>query len=87
MTASIFSRKRILNTLILTINRREGGVRKRIDENRELLELLNRESPQLLQKCPWVVGWLKSQDEYLLALAMASGSNTESYPEFPKRIR
>lgn len=48
-----------------------GGVHKRIDENRELLELLQEQSPQFLQANPWVVGWLKSQDEFLCALEAA----------------
>jgi hypothetical protein len=46
-----------------------GGVHKRIDENRELLELLQREAPEFLASHRWVEGWLASNDEFLSALA------------------
>lgn len=46
-----------------------GGIHKRIDENRELLELLQREAPQLLAKHFWVEGWLRSNDEFFNVLA------------------
>ena len=42
-----------------------GGIHKRVDENRELLELLQREAPDLLVKNPWVVGWIKANDDFL----------------------
>ena len=45
-----------------------GGVHKRIDENRELLELLEREAPELLASHLWVIGWLKSHDDFFVAL-------------------
>ena len=41
-----------------------GGVNKRIDENRELLELLQKEVPDLLERNYWIEGWLKSHDEF-----------------------
>jgi hypothetical protein len=46
-----------------------GGVHKRIDENRELLELLQREAPDFLVSHIWVEGWLASNDEFFVALA------------------
>lgn len=46
-----------------------GGVHKRIDENRELLELLQREAPALLERHFWVEGWLSSNDEFFVELA------------------
>jgi hypothetical protein len=46
-----------------------GGLLKRIDENRELLELLQRESPQLLKSNPWMVGWLQANDDFFVELA------------------
>ncbi|MFW5259767.1 hypothetical protein ACOANM_32150 [Pseudomonas aeruginosa] len=59
------------------------GVHKRIDENRELLELLQRESPGLLQRCPWIEGWLESQDGFLSDLADAVGTpNRLDRPDF-----
>ena len=45
-----------------------GGVYKRIDENRELLELLRREAPCFLASNSWVEGWLASNDEFFVAL-------------------
>lgn len=52
----------------------ERGIHKRIDENRELLELLQRESPDLLDRCPWVERWLNSQDIFLFDLSAAVGT-------------
>lgn len=46
-----------------------GGVVKRIDENRELLELLLCVSPELLNQSPWVVGWIKANDSFFIAAA------------------
>ena len=48
-----------------------GGVHKRIDENRELLELLRDNAPEFVQEHPWIVNWLQSQDEFLSELASA----------------
>lgn len=45
-----------------------GGVHKRIDENRELLELLQSEAPAFLASNRWVEGWLLSNDEFFVAL-------------------
>ncbi|MEC4718321.1 hypothetical protein RY831_04115 [Noviherbaspirillum sp. CPCC 100848] len=54
------------------IARSEGGIYKRIDENRELLEMLQREAPALLCQRPWIVGWIQSQDMFLSELASAA---------------
>lgn len=48
-----------------------GGVHKRIDENRELLELLRDKAPDFLELNPWVISWLESNDTFLSALARA----------------
>ncbi|WP_350357279.1 hypothetical protein [Paraburkholderia fungorum] len=62
----------------------QAGVFKRIDENRELLELLKREAPALMAKCPWVEAWIASQDEFLSdladAAAVASPLSSVPYP-------
>ena len=50
----------------------EGGVYKRIDENRELLELLVEEAPEFLNSHSWVRGWLEGHDNFLVELAEAS---------------
>ncbi|OFA16728.1 hypothetical protein A4U49_05990 [Acidithiobacillus ferrivorans] len=57
-----------LNAILHVVNHLEGGVDKRIDENRELLELLNGKHPEVLTENPWIVGWLASQDRFLVAL-------------------
>jgi hypothetical protein len=46
-----------------------GGVHKRIDENRELLELLQSEAPEFLSKHHWVEGWIRSHDDFFVDLA------------------
>jgi len=51
------------------VEKEEGGVFKRIDENRELFELLCREHPEVFQNNPWVSRWLLSQDRFLTGLA------------------
>ena len=56
-----------------------GGVHKRIDENRELVELLQQKYPSLFEEHFWVEGWLKSQDGFLNELA-------KNLPENKKRI-
>lgn len=47
-----------------------GGLVKRIDENRELLELLQREAPELLQAHPWMEGWIACNDSFFVQLDM-----------------
>ncbi|MBU4685528.1 hypothetical protein KC224_03245 [Cedecea davisae] len=61
-----------------TISRTEGGLLKRIDENRELMELLERDAPELLAEKPWVRRWLESQDTYLRKVAAAAEVLCES---------
>lgn len=45
---------RQLDAIKQVCQRSQAGVFKRIDENRELLELLQNEAPALLAKCPWI---------------------------------
>lgn len=45
-----------------------GGLYKRIDENRELIELLQAKVPMLLNECPWIVGWIQSNDDFFMSL-------------------
>lgn len=51
----------------------EGGPEKRLDEHRELVELLLRECPELFEEKPWVLGWLESQDTFLRAIHEFAG--------------
>jgi hypothetical protein len=55
--------------LLEAIGMNEGGVWKRIDENRELFALLQREGTTFLEAHPWVERWLQSNEDYLSALA------------------
>ena len=45
------------------------GVWKQIDENRQLLELLMEDVPELLKKKPWIIAWCTKRDEFLTKLA------------------
>ena len=80
-----------LNRITEILACHEGGIYKRIDENRELLELLQREVPDLLAKQPWVIGWLKSQDQFLCNLEGATPVTVARFPPrgepscFPRR--
>lgn len=51
-----------------TVARIGGGITKRIDENRELLEVLQARCPHLLRERPWIVGWLRANDEFFAEL-------------------
>lgn len=62
-----------------------GGVHKRVDENRELLELLHAKAPKLLNDCPWVVGWIQSNDEFFTALEGLSGPLGATNQQFSMR--
>jgi hypothetical protein len=63
------------------LRQHHGGIYKRIDENRELLELLQRNAPDLLTKQPWIVNWLESQDEFLSDLEAAVPLADVSFPK------
>lgn len=67
-----------------------GGVHKRIDENRELLALLQRDAPDFVASHRWVEGWLASHDEFLVALADAvpitEGRFLDQYRGHPERF-
>lgn len=65
--------------LLNVIGSRQAGIFKRLDENRELLELLIQETPELLHSHPWVVGWLASQDDFLQELAIVSGITQQKH--------
>ncbi|CAI1205885.1 Uncharacterised protein [Serratia ficaria] len=58
--------------LILTIEKSNRGIYKRIDENRELLSLLYRDATWFMINHRWVAGWIKAQDEYLNEIAEAT---------------
>ena len=61
--------KKIVDSVRAILGWTGGGIHKRIDENRELMELLQHDG--FLDRYPWVEGWLRSQDEFLSTLLAA----------------
>lgn len=66
--ANMYKADRI-DSICETIRFTQGGINKRIDENRELIQLIENQCPQLLDKNPWINGWFDSQEQNLLAIA------------------
>lgn len=62
------SQEKRLEKVRKTLGWTGGGVNKRIDENWELLELLQREAPEFMEKHPWVRGWFRSHDDFFQEL-------------------
>ena len=58
--------------LLSVLAKNERGIYKRIDENRELLQLLQREVPWLLESHFWIEGWIEAQDRFLTDLEEAA---------------
>lgn len=46
-----------------------GGIWKRVDENRELLEELQRHCPTILNERGWIESWIQSNDAFFVELA------------------
>jgi hypothetical protein len=62
-----------------------GGLIKRIDENRELLEELQRHAPEFLVQHWWVEGWIQYNDSFFTQLqdilqVSSSHAPSEGYP-------
>lgn len=78
-----------LEKVVDVLNRTEAGILKRLDENRELLELLYSDAPELMKEKPWIRRWLESQDIFLVKVAEAvnvptKGDSIHPYPRpFP----
>lgn len=62
------------------------GVHKRIDENRELLEFIQSNAPDLLKQFFWIEHWIQSQDDFLTELAKVVQVPCPSIParEYPR---
>lgn len=58
--------------IMTVIQYHHGGVYKRLDEGRELLETIKRECPEVLDKNSWIEGWIRSQDLFFEDLIKAS---------------
>lgn len=67
--------ERVLDeTFLLALTRGEtGGVLKRIDENRELLETLRSKCPTVLYENWWIEGWIASNDRFFTTLQAILG--------------
>lgn len=65
--------------------RSKTRIHKHIDENRQLLELLLEDVPELLKKKPWIIAWCEKRDEFSTEFADIMG--TENYlprHDFPR---
>ena len=65
----------------------EGGIYKRIDEIRELAELLAQDAPEFMATHPWVAGWLASTDGFLSAVASTADPVMRNRYPFARRDR
>ncbi len=81
----MFNEKYLL--LQRAIQKSEGGIFKRIDENRELYELLRNKYPQVFLENPWASRWLVSQDRFLTELATLAEQDEEHSPVRPRQVR
>lgn len=84
-----FFRPKVSPALVTLLEQVGGGAHKRVDENRELLELLQSKAPHLLDEYPWIVGWLQANDEVFVGMAvMATELQLEprfaEQPGFPR---
>lgn len=68
---SFFASSSAIKKIRIIIARHYGGIYKRIDESRELLELLQTEAPEFLEAHPWVSGWIDCNDGFLTDIEQA----------------
>lgn len=70
------------NILTVVIEKNEGGIYKRISENREVLQAILEKAPELISKEPAILDWIKDTDKFLHLLADVIPHNPEncSYP-------
>ena len=62
-----------------------GGLVKRIDENRELLELLQKEAPEFVSSHPWLIGWIEANDQFFTQLDGILGTAKPPHmPNYPR---
>lgn len=62
----------ILDAIYQTVNHSSRGIFKIIDQNRQLMGLLQKDAPELLERCPWIRAWIKDCDFFLVTLADAT---------------
>lgn len=46
-----------------------GGIYKRVDENREIIQTLYKHAPEFVKNNEHVIGWLSAQDEFLTEIS------------------
>ncbi|MGQ3054526.1 MAG: hypothetical protein ACT6S0_22310 [Roseateles sp.] len=68
--------------VLATTRNDTGGLFKRIDENRELLEVLFREAPSFMQSHPWVEGWIKGNDAFFEGVRSTLGLELDNLHPF-----
>lgn len=61
------------------VERTSGGLYRRIDDNRKLVELLRGEAPELLARFPRIEVWLCAQDQFLMALESAVPFDSQNF--------
>lgn len=61
-----------------------GGLLKRVDENRELLELLLTEAPEFVEKHRWLVGWIEANDSFFTQLQEILNLRDEHGRQYPR---
>lgn len=62
-----------------------GGLVKRIDENRELLELMQKEAPEFVSSHPWLIGWIEANDQFFVQLNGILGTAMPPHmPNYPR---
>ncbi|MBK3865430.1 hypothetical protein G3A40_37435 [Paraburkholderia aspalathi] len=65
-----FGKRGVMTAIVELATKRgeTGGLFKRIDENRELLQLLQEECPTFLREHRWIEGWIRGNDSFFTEL-------------------
>jgi hypothetical protein len=68
LSMALLDQRSRMRRLQLTLLYSHRGIYKRIDEVREMAELLEQEAPRLCRDKPLIVGWLVATDDFLCHL-------------------
>lgn len=68
VSLALLDQRSRVRRLQITLMHSHRGIYKRIDEVRELAELLEKEAPHLCRDKPLIVGWLLATDDFLCHL-------------------
>lgn len=84
MTESIFDKHELFDAVyrLSTMSGSTGGLLKRIDENRQILELIKDEAPDFFMSHKWIEGWLGANDSFFTQLQqiMSLENGRHGYP-------